>query len=174
VLEPELRTGVLASAVAYPRRRIKLTHNEITEQIEQLADREDPIGYPLRMIGMRDSRSENSWMHNAPLLMRGDRTPRALMHVDDAARRGIADGDEVAVRSPYGKISLPARLTEDIVAGTVAIPHGWGHRGGGWRVANAVGGVNVNELTSNDPDDVEALSGMAWLTGVPIEVERSQ
>ena len=174
VLEPELRTGVLASAVAYPRRRIKLRHNEIAEQIDQLASREDPIGYPLRLIGMRDSRSENSWMHNAPLLMRGDRGPRALMHVDDAARRGIADGDEVAVRSPYGKIALPARLTEDIVAGTVAIPHGWGHRGGGWRVANAVGGANVNDLTSNDPDDVEALSGMAWLTGVPIEVERSQ
>ncbi|MCW1957159.1 MAG: hypothetical protein KIH64_001150, partial [Mycobacterium sp.] len=63
--------------------------------------------------------------------------------------------------------------TEDIVVGTVAIPHGWGHRGGGWRLANEVGGVNVNELTSNDPEDVESLSGMAWLTGVPIEVERT-
>jgi anaerobic selenocysteine-containing dehydrogenase len=59
------------------------------------------------------------------------------------------------------------------VAGTVAILHGWGHRGGGWRVANATGGVNGNDLTSNDPQDVESLSGMAWLTGVPIEVERS-
>lgn len=174
VLDSELRTGVLASAVAYPRRRIKLAHNEIALQIEQLANREEPIEYPLRLIGMRDTRSENSWLHNAPLLMRGDRAPRAVMHVDDAARRGIADGDEVAIRSPYGKIALPATLTEDIVAGTVAVPHGWGHRGGGWRVANGVGGVNVNELTSNDPQDVEALSGMAWLTGVPIEVERSQ
>jgi hypothetical protein len=36
-----------------------------------------------------------------------------------------------------------------------------------------VGGPNVNDLTSSDPEDVEALSGMAWLTGVPIEVERS-
>ena len=174
VLEPEMRTGVLPSAVAYLRRRIKLVHNEIADEIEHLVNRPDPIGYPLRLIGMRESRSENSWLHNAPLLMRGDRTPRAVMHVDDAARRGIADGDEVAVRSPYGKIALPATLTEDIVAGTVAIPHGWGHRGGGWRVANGVGGVNVNDLTSNDPGDVEALSGMAWLSGVPIEVERSQ
>ncbi len=173
VLEPELRTGALAGAVAYPRRRIKLVHKEIAEEIARLDAREDPIGFPLRLIGMRDARSENSWLHNAPLLMRGDRSPRALIHVDDAARRGIADGDEIAVRSPFGKIALPATLTEDIVAGTVAIPHGWGHRGGGWRVANAVGGVNVNDLTSNDPDDVEAVSGMAWLTGVPVEVERS-
>ena len=96
------------------------------------------------------------------------------MHVADAGQRGIADGDEIAVRSPYGKISLPASLTEDIVPGTVAIPHGWGHNGkGGWQLANAVGGANVNELTSDDPDDVEALSGMAWLSGVPIEVERT-
>jgi anaerobic selenocysteine-containing dehydrogenase len=94
---------------------------------------------------MREARSENSWMHNAPLLMRGDRKPRALMHSEDAKQRGISEGDGIAVRSPYGKIELPATLTDDIVVGTVAIPHGWGHNGkGGWRVANRVGGVNVN------------------------------
>jgi anaerobic selenocysteine-containing dehydrogenase len=173
VLEPEIRTGVLSQAVAYPGRRIRLQHDDIASEIQELERRDDPIGYPLRLIGMREARSENSWMHNAPMLMKGDRGPRALMHTSDAAQRGICDGDEVAVRSPFGKIALPARLTEDIVAGTVAIPHGWGHRGGGWRVANATGGVNVNDLTSNDPQDVESLSGMAWLTGVPIEVERS-
>lgn len=47
------------------------------------------------------------------------------------------------------------------------------HSGGSWQLANWVGGANVNDLTSNDPEDIEALSGMAWLTGVPIEVERS-
>ena len=174
VLEPELRTGSLRSAVAYPNRRIRLQHQEIAAAITELTRRPDSVGYPLRLIGMRQTRSENSWMHNAPLLMRGDRAPRALMHSDDARRRGIAEGDEISVRSPYGKIELPATLTEDIVVGTVAIPHGWGHNGtGGWRVANGVGGVNVNDLTSNDPDDVEALSGMAWLSGVPVEVERT-
>ncbi len=174
VLEPELRTGSLRSAIAYPNRRIRLQHDEIAAAITELTRRADSVGYPLRLIGMRQTRSENSWMHNAPLLMRGDRTPRALMHTDDARRRGIAEGDEISVRSPYGKIELPTTLTEDIVVGTVAIPHGWGHNGtGGWRVANGVGGVNVNDLTSNDPDDVESLSGMAWLSGVPVEVERT-
>ena len=87
-------------------------------------------------------------MHNAPLLMRGERGPKALMHVADAGLRGIAEGDDVAVRSPFGKIALPATLTEDIVPGTVAIPHGWGHRGGGWKVANAAGGaVDQHRLT---------------------------
>lgn len=174
VLEPELRTGVLRDAVAYPGRRIRLRHNEIADAIKELTARPEPIGYPLQLIGMREARSENSWMHNAPLLMRGDRKPRALIHTDDARQRGIADGDQIVVRSPFGKIEIPATLTEDIVVGAVAIPHGWGHNGkGGWRVANGVGGVNVNDLTSNDPEDVESLSGMAWLSGVPIEVERS-
>lgn len=173
VVAEDIPTGVLRSAIAYPGGRIRLKHSEIGEEIAALSRREEPAGFPLRLIGMRESRSENSWMHNSPLLMRGDRGPKALMHVADAAQRGIAEGDDVAVRSPFGKIALPAALTEDIVAGTVAIPHGWGHRGGGWRLANQAGGANVNELTSNDPEDVETLSGMAWLTGVPIEVERT-
>ena len=110
-------------------------------------------------------------MHNAPLLMRGERTQRALMHVDDAAARDIADGDTATVRSPFGEIAVPVALTADIVPGTIAIPHGWGHRGtGGWRIANRAGGVNVNQLMSSDPADVEALAGMSWLTGVPVQV----
>jgi anaerobic selenocysteine-containing dehydrogenase len=121
----------------------------------------------------RESRSENSWMHNAPLLMRGERIHRALMHLDDAAQRQIGDGDTVAVRSPYGRIALPISLTADIVPGTIAVPHGWGHKGtGGWRLANRADGVNVNQLMSSDPKDVEALAGMSWLTSVPVEVER--
>jgi len=175
VLDEHLPTGTLRGAVAYPNRRMRLRHDELAQQIRELDRRPDPGGFPLRLIGVREARSENSWMHNAPLLMRGDRGPRALMHTDDARQRGIAEGDPVAVRSPHGKIELRATLTEDIVAGAVAIPHGWGHDGrGGWRVANRAGGVNVNDLTSSDPDDVETLSGMAWLSGVPIEVERSR
>jgi anaerobic selenocysteine-containing dehydrogenase len=112
-------------------------------------------------------------MHNAPLLMRGNRIHRALMHRDDAAARQIGEGDTVTVRSPYGQIALPVSLTADIVPGTIAVPHGWGHKGtGGWKLANRAGGVNVNQLMSSDPADVEALAGMSWLTGVPVEVER--
>ena len=51
--------------------------------------------------------------------------------------RRIIDGDTVAVRSPYGRISFLVSLTADIVPGTIAVPHGWGHKAtGGWRLAN--------------------------------------
>lgn len=173
VVAPHIRTGVLGEVVVYGGGRVRLEHDDIAAEIVRLSRRRSPVDFPMRLIGMREPRSENSWMHNAPLLMRGERMHRALMHLDDAAQRQIGDGDTVAVRSPYGRIALPISLTADIVPGTIAVPHGWGHKGtGGWRLANRAGGVNVNQLMSSDPKDVEALAGMSWLTGVPVEVER--
>ncbi|KWX20419.1 formate dehydrogenase [Mycolicibacterium wolinskyi] len=172
VVAPEIRTGVLGNVVVYPKGRVRLAHEDIATEISALATRSQPPGYPLRMIGMREPRSENSWLHNSPLLMRGKRIQHALMHADDAAARQLSDGDEVCVRSPYGQIAMAVSLTTDIVPGTVAIPHGWGHKGsGGWQIANRAGGANVNRLMSSDPADVEALAGMSWLTGVPVQVE---
>ena len=100
------------------------------------------------------------------------RQKNGLMNADDAAELEITDGSEVCVSSPYGSITVPVTLTKDIMPGVIAVPHGWGHKGtGGWRLANQAGGANVNRLTSSDPDDVESLAGMAWLTGVPVRVE---
>jgi anaerobic selenocysteine-containing dehydrogenase len=173
VVAPHIRTGVLRDAVAYLSRRIRLTHPDIAAEVAKLSQNRLPDGYPLRMIGMREPRSENSWMHNSPLLMRGGHSHHALMHIDDAAERQIAEGDTVRVSSPYGNIAVPVSLTKELVAGVIAIPHGWGHKGtGGWQLANRAGGSNVNQLTSSAPEDVESLSGMAWLTGVPVRVER--
>ncbi|BBY79405.1 molybdopterin-dependent oxidoreductase [Mycolicibacterium pulveris] len=173
VVAPHVRTGVLRQAVGYLSRRVRLAHPGIADEVDKLSRRTVPDGYPLRMVGLREPRSENSWMHNSPLLMRGDRRQHALMHVDDAAERDIVDGDEVRITSPFGTITVPVLTTKDLLPGVVAVPHGWGHKGtGSWRLANRAGGANVNQLTSSDPADVEALSGMAWLTGVPIRVER--
>lgn len=172
VVAPHISTGVLRDAVAYLSRRVKLVHPEIAAEVDKLGA-QHPDGYPLRMIGMREPRSENSWMHNSPLLMRGEREQHALIHVDDAADLAIADGDVARISSPYGEITVGVMTTKDLMAGVIAVPHGWGHKGTGtWQVANKAGGANVNRLTSSDPKDVEKLSGMAWLTGVPVRVER--
>ncbi len=172
VLKEHVAEGTFKNGVTHRGGRMRLKHNEIAEEMERLNGRAVPDGYPMRMIGMRETRSENSWMHNAPLLMRGGRTQRAVLHVDDAAELGVSDGDVVTVASPWGSVEVPVELTKDIVTGVVAIPHGWGHKGtGGWQVANRAGGANVNQLMSTDPADIEAMSGMAWLTGIPIRVE---
>ena len=172
VLAPHLRDGVLRDTVVYRGGRVRLRHDEIAAEVDALSRRGAPDGYPMRLIGMREARSENSWMHNAPLLMRGERTQHARMHVDDAAAANIVDGDVVRIASEHGEIEVPVIVTKDIVAGVVAVPHGWGHKGtAGWRLANGAGGANVNRLMSSDPDDIERLAGMARLTGVPIRVE---
>jgi hypothetical protein len=60
-------------------------------------------------------------------------------------------------------------VTDEMTPGTVALPHGWGHRGG-WQLANENAGVNVNLLSSSDPADLERLAGMAHLNGIPVRV----
>jgi formate dehydrogenase len=109
-------------------------------------------------------------MHNSPLLMRGGRTHAARMHPNDAETAGLADGDTVRVTSKSGSIELPVKVTDEMTPGTVAVPHGWGHRGG-WRLANGAGGTNVNALASGAPEDLERLAGMAFLNGIPVRLE---
>ncbi len=175
VLAPNLRAGVLRDIVGYRGGRVRLRHEEIAGEVDKATRRSAPDGYPMRLIGMREARSENSWMHNAPLLMRGERAQFARMHVDDAAAADINDGDIVRIASLHGEIELPVIVTKDIVAGVVAVPHGWGHKGtAGWRLANGAGGANVNRLMSSAPEDIERVAGVARLTGVPVRVSAAR
>jgi anaerobic selenocysteine-containing dehydrogenase len=172
VVAEHLEPGALGTVVQHSDRRVRLDPPEIAAEVRRLHERADDPELPLRLIGMRELRSENSWMHNAPLLMRGGRVHAARMHPDDAAAAGVADGEPLRLVSAHGAIELPVVLTEDLVRGVVAVPHGWGHQGKGrWRHANEAGGVNVNELTSSEAADVEPLAGMAHLNGVPVRAE---
>jgi formate dehydrogenase len=109
-------------------------------------------------------------MHNAPLLMRGGRTHALRMNPDDARDAGIADGDPARISSESGAVEAPVKVTDEMTRGTVALPHGWGHKGG-WKLANEAGGVNVNLLASSGADALERLAGMAHLNGIPVRVE---
>jgi len=180
VLRPHLRAGVLRRVSLHRDRRVALEHPAIAQEVADLRARADEAragtgDFPLRLIGMRELRSENSWMHNAPLLLRGGRRQQARMHPTDAAGLGLADGDGVRLTTRHGSIELPVALTEDLKPGVVAVPHGWGHKGtGGWSRANAAahgGGANVNLLMSSAPQDLERLAGMAHLNGVPVRAE---
>jgi formate dehydrogenase len=171
VVADQIATGVLRRKLRHRDRRVRLAPEAIAAEVRRLDERAAAdAGFPLRLIGLRELRSHNSWMHNSPLLMRGGRTHAARIHPADAADHGLADGDSVRVSSKSGSIELPVRVTDEIARGTVAVPHGWGHRGG-WKVANAGGGVNVNALASADPDDLEPLAGMAFLNGIPVRLE---
>jgi anaerobic selenocysteine-containing dehydrogenase len=171
VLAEHVATGVLRQKIRHRDHRLRLVPDAIEADLRAMGEEPaaDP-SFPLRLIGLRELRSHNSWMHNSPLLLRGGRTHAARVHPDDAAACGLADGDLVRIASKSGAIELPVKLTDEMKRGTVAVPHGWGHRGG-WQLANATDGVNVNALSSGAVEDLERLAGMAFLNGIPIRME---
>jgi anaerobic selenocysteine-containing dehydrogenase len=171
VLADSQPTGVLRKRVRHGDKRVHLDAPEILEESRRLGERhtEDPR-FPLMMIGLRELRSHNSWMHNSPKLMSGKRDHVARVHPDDAAAAGVADGDTIRISTATNSIELPARLTDEIIAGAIAVPHGWGHSGG-WRVANRSAGANVNLLASSRVEDIERLAGMALLDGIPARID---
>jgi anaerobic selenocysteine-containing dehydrogenase len=122
------------------------------------------------LIGRRQLRSNNSWMHNAPRLMRGPDRCTVMLHPNDAASRGIASGDPVVIRSAVGEVTVPAELTADLMPGVVSLPHGFGHArpGVGQTLAARKPGVSYNDLS--DPERLDDLTGNASLNGVPVEV----
>jgi anaerobic selenocysteine-containing dehydrogenase len=171
VVGEHIATGVLRRKVRHADGKVRLDPPEIRAEVERLAtaDGRDP-DFPLRLIGLRELRSHNSWMHNSRLLMRGGRAHALRVNPADARRHGLAEGDLVRVRSRSGAVEVAVRVTDEMTPGTVALPHGWGHRGG-WQVANAAGGANSNLLTSARAEDLEPLAGMAFLNGVPVRLE---
>jgi anaerobic selenocysteine-containing dehydrogenase len=122
------------------------------------------------LIGRRQLRSNNSWMHNLPALVKGKDRCTLHVHPDDADRLGLTDGGLALVRSAAGEVEAPVELTDGIMPGVVSIPHGWGHDEDGVRmgVAAAHAGVNSNLLA--DESQVDPLSGNAVLNGIPVEV----
>ncbi|WP_454199223.1 molybdopterin oxidoreductase family protein [Nocardia sp. Marseille-Q1738] len=130
-------------------------------------------GFDLKLIGRRHLRSNNSWLHNVPAMVKGRDRCTALMHPQDAAARGLGDGERVTVRSRTGSIVVPLEVSDDIRVGTVAIPHGWGHQepGVGWTVAASLPGANVNLL--HDPALTDTFSGAAAVNNTWVAVTRA-
>ena len=124
----------------------------------------------LVLIGRRDLRSNNSWMHNSPRLAKGPPRCTVIMHPDDARARGLVDGGAAKVSTSHGAITLPVEVSDAIMPGVVSVPHGWGHdrRGVRLRVAQASPGASVNDILA--PDAIDPLSGTSALSGQRVEV----
>jgi anaerobic selenocysteine-containing dehydrogenase len=125
----------------------------------------------LMLIGRRDIRSNNSWMHNAPRLVKGKPRHQLLMHADDLQSRQLVDGQQVRVRSSTGEIIVDVKACNELMHGVVCLPHGFGHQRAGlqMRRAEAVAGPSYNDLT--DIGVLDGPSGNAALNGVPVWVE---
>jgi anaerobic selenocysteine-containing dehydrogenase len=164
-LEPRL-----PEVLRTPSGMVELAPEPITVDVARLRAALDGPGDTMTLIGRRDLRSNNSWMHNVEVLVKGK--PRCTLHVhpDDAARLGLADGAEAEVSSRTGKVTVPVEVTDAIRTGVVSIPHGWGHDVDGVElsVARRYAGVNSNLLA--DDELIDPISGNAVLNGIPVEV----
>ena len=125
----------------------------------------------LLLIGRRQLRSNNSWMHNSERLVKGKPRCTILMHPEDAAQRGLEKGENVTVRSRVGSIVVPVEISDEIMPGVVSIPHGWGHDrpGNQMEVAQQHAGESINDLTDNQA--IDSLCGTAAFNGTLVTVD---
>ena len=130
----------------------------------------------LLLIGRRQLRGNNSWMHNSERLVKGNpaKPPcTILMHPTDAQHRRLLSGQNVLVRSRVGEIVLPLEISDEMMPGVVSIPHGWGHdrSGNHLAVAQQHAGASINDLT--DHLSIDTLCGTAAFNGTPVTVDHT-
>ena len=154
-----------------PSGRIELTPPELVADCERLRASigRGRNGHHL-LVGRRDLRSNNSWMHNLNVLVKGKERCTLHIHPDDARALGLSSGDVARVTSRVGKIDVPVEVTDAIRPGVVSMPHGWGHDldGVALGVASARPGVNSNVLA--DEEQLDVVSGTAVVNGIPVTV----
>jgi anaerobic selenocysteine-containing dehydrogenase len=155
-------------------KRIRLAPAAFLGDLDRLEARLlQPVADGLVLIGRRALRSNNSWMHNSLRLVKGPAGCVLLMHPEDAAARGLTAGERVRVASRVGSVEAPLGVTLDLARGVVSLPHGWGHSrpGAAMGIAAAHAGASLNDLT--DELSVDALSGTAAFSGVPVTVAKA-
>jgi anaerobic selenocysteine-containing dehydrogenase len=153
-------------------KRIALAPRIYLDDLPRLRARLAIAPSELVLIGRRHLRSNNSWCHNSARLVKGKPRCTLLINPADAVARGITDGDTVELSSKSGSVRVPAEVSDEIMAGVVSLPHGWGHDRVGTRlgVASAVPGASANDVTSEELYD--PLSGNAALSGLAVAVTR--
>lgn len=165
-LEPSL-----PARLQTPTKRISLAPAVLVSDLARLERRAmSTTSSTLTLIGRRDPRTNNSWLHNSRRMVKGPERCTLLIHPEDAAQRGLDNGKEALVRSRAGEVRIQIETTDEMMRGVVSIPHGWGHHRPGIRLGIAVAhaGVSVNDVT--DDALVDELSGNSALNGVPVTV----
>ena len=150
--------------------QVELCPAPIAEDVGRLRAALDRPSDGLVLVGRRHLRSNNSWMHNMPALVKGRDRCTLQVHPDDAGRLALADGGSAQVSSRVGTITVPVEITDGVMPGVVSLPHGWGHNAPGTRTQTATAhpGVNSNILT--DDQMIDPLSGNTVLNGIPVTV----
>ena len=149
---------------------VELAHDNILGDVPRLRARIEQPRPNLVLIGRRHVRSNNSWMHNVTVLVKGRPRCTLIVHPVDAGELGLEDGAMVSVTSEVGSVTAAVEISDEIRRGVVSLPHGWGHDHAGTRlsVAHEHAGVNSNLLAPGTLVDVP--SGNAAVNGFPVQI----
>jgi anaerobic selenocysteine-containing dehydrogenase len=153
-----------------PSGKIELAAAMLIDDLKRVAaDLERPAP-ELVIIGRRQLHGNNSWMHNLPVLAKGAARCTALVNPADAARLGLEDGGRARIAHDGRTIEVEVEISDEMMAGVISLPHGWGHNqpGSQLKVAAANPGGNLNALMDESRRD--PLSGNAVLSGVEVEM----
>lgn len=165
-LRPGLRRRIL-----YRDRKVRIAAAPILDALAELRQAIDtPPTRDLLLIGRREQRTNNSWMHNIPALVAGRERCVLYVHPADAERCGVGDGQMAVLESRVHRGMIRVALHEDMAPGVVSLPHGWGHAASApWQhTAGKHPGVSANDWT--DDAEVERVVGQSVLNGVPVRL----
>lgn len=150
--------------------KINLFPGEYHMPLKELTSEDEQVN-GLLLIGRRQLRSNNSWLHNSYRMVKGRNRCTLLIHPDDASERGIENGAKVTVSSRVGSEIIETEISDEIMKGVVSIPHGWGHHRSNTRlsIASNHAGVSINDLL--DEEEVDSFSGVSVINGIPVDVQ---
>jgi nitrate reductase alpha subunit len=82
--------------------------------------------HPIALTGGHTRWSIHALQRTDPLLLRLQRgQPCMWVHADDAARRGVLDGDRIRVWNDLGEFTTMAKVSPSIRPGQAVMYHGW-------------------------------------------------
>lgn len=156
-----------------PTGKIELAPDLILGELKRAdAELAQEDGGALRLIGRRDLRSNNSWFHNLPTLIKGKNRCTLMVHPLDAARLGL-DGEKPAIISSAQTghdLTVEVEITDQVMEGVVSLPHGFGHDAAESRMGVAAAHAGVNSNLLSDEYQIEPLTGTSVLNGHVVQV----
>jgi len=153
-----------------PSGKVELAPPYITADLDRLRQRLDREVSSLLLVSRRHLRSNNSWMHNVTVLVKGKDRCTLLIHPEDASRTGVRDGELANVSSEVGTVAVKVEVSDEMMPGVVSLPHGWGHDKAGTRMAVAREHAGVNNNLLAPGDFLDEISNNAAVNGIPVEV----
>jgi anaerobic selenocysteine-containing dehydrogenase len=178
LLEPNQPGDFLGKRVNTPSGKVELAPPDLVERakgLNEIFEKERQNASALKLIQKRERFSHNSWAHNVEAFVKGKRNTNYLfIHPQDAQSRNLSSGDMARVSVGNKSVEVPVKLDEDMLPGTISVPHGWGHQqADGLSVARNTLGANVNIIMPDGPTSIEPGSGMSHMNGVIAEVARA-